>query len=116
MKLIFLKVYLLFVWIWYQFKWGAWTPWGIARLNLTWSKYINTVMYEERKKLNFPHDPEYEDFAEQAFVEEGEMMLFNRLFSTKDHLRVIFAPFSCGNKYQYPLWRIFYWIFGVESD
>lgn len=114
-KIIFKIRYFLMV-VKYYAKWYPFNPWGIARMNLAWTKYTETPMYEERKKIDFTMNPKYSDFAEEAFFEYGEMRLFDRLFTKKERFRVIFAPFSCGDKFKMPFWRVKCWIFGVKVD
>jgi len=88
-------------------KWWAWNPWAIARLNLAWSKYIETTMYKERVKLwEFHTEKQFEDYGEQAYVRNVEVTLFINLFTRKEKMKMLFMPFSCGNKFRMPFYTI----------
>ena len=94
-------------------KWSAWNPWAIARLNLAWTKYTETTMYEERFKCSeFHTDPNRESYAEQAYIENCEVMFFVNQFTWKDKLKIAFTPFSCGNQNRMPFYIISAWLRG----
>lgn len=99
---------------WTEIIWSPWNPWTISRLNLAWTKYTQTTMYEERKKIRFfDVSDEYEDYADQAYAENKEPLLFVSLFTRKEKLKAAFLPFSCGDRYKIPFWQIKHWIMGV---
>jgi len=100
-----------------KIKWSAWNPWAVARLNIVWNRYTGTEMYKARKEIDFmPPNGDYEDFAEQAFYEYNEAEMFIGNYTFKEKLKIIFCPFSCGDKYRLPWWRITNWILGVDED
>ena len=98
-------------------KWSPWNPWAVARLNMAWSKYIQTTMYEDRLKVpKILHtDKNFENYAEQAYVTNTEAMFFMSMFTRKERLKVLFIPFSCGNRNRMPFYLISDWIFGGKE-
>jgi hypothetical protein len=92
-------------------KWCPWSPWTIAKLNMTWSHYVKTPMYERRVEF----DKEIKgngSFPQTAFVENREYAFFVRHITKKEWLKIIFTPFSCTGIFQLPTWRIKRWWFG----
>jgi hypothetical protein len=106
------------LYVYYSIKWSSWNPWAIGRLNMAWNKYVSTPMYEERLKVSkcLHTDKNFENYAEQSFVTNCETKLFMSLLTRKEKLRVLLVPFSCGNKYRMPFYRISNWILGVKGQ
>jgi len=98
-------------------KWSPWSPWTVARLNLAWSNYVQTSMYKER--LEAPEalhtNKNFENYAEQAYIQNVEAALFIELFTRKEKLKILFLPFSCGDKNKIPFYRISNWILGIKK-
>lgn len=86
-----------------KLKWSPWSPWSVAMLNLAWSKYIETPMYEGRKELE-KEGPKFKNFAQIAFADD--ITFFVSKFTKKDWLKVIFLPFSCGDVFRIPFWKL----------
>lgn len=119
------KLYYKIAWysyiVWLEILYCEWNPWALARLNQAWTNYTKTPMYAERKKIKFMRAPKfegktYEDYAEQAYVENLEIKLFTSLFTWKDRVKIAFTPFSCGDKHQIPFYLISNWILGVKEN
>ena len=110
--------------MWVHVRWCEWNLWVLSSLNLAWTNYTKTSMYEERMKIDFmPLRPGYEDYATQAYVDNLEPLFFKKRFTRKDKLRVLFTPFSCGDKYQMPLIlirnrivRMINWVLGTHEQ
>jgi hypothetical protein len=98
-------------------KWSPWNPWAVARINMAWTKYVQTAMYEERLEVprEFHTNRKFENYAEQAYVTNVEAMFFISMFTRKEKLKVLFTPFSCGNRNRMPFYLISNWIFGGEE-
>lgn len=94
LKLIYYKTALFFISRYYQMKWSLRNPWCIARANIAYSKYMDTIMYEERIKI---FD---EKFAFITFVENKEILYFIRKFTLKDKIKMYLTPFSCTGRYK----------------
>ena len=101
-------------------KWSCWNPWAIGAMNLAWSKYAKTPMYEERSKLDrefkindYNYDREY---AFDAFIENEEFDFFYNQATFSERIRLILAPFSFGSRFRMPFWRIKFWILGVDES
>jgi len=102
-----LKINLLIKHIWYYgIKWSPWNPWTLAVLNMAWNKYTQSVLYAERKKVTFRIPGSSCDFAEHHYTELGEVKHFIRKFTLKDKMKIIFIPFSCGEKYKLPFRKL----------
>jgi len=103
--------------IYLSVKWSPWNPWAVARLNMAWTKYIQTPVYEDRLKVptELHTDRKSENYAEQAYIMNTEAMLFMSLFTRKERLKILFTPFSCGNRNKMPFYIISNWIFGGEE-
>lgn len=113
---------------WIEFLYCEWNPWALARLNLAWTNYTKTSMYSERKKIDYMgpkkfKEKVYEDYAEQAYVENLEIKLFTSLFTWKDRARMVLAPYSCGDKHTMPwlliknrLVIMLAWVIGAETE
>ena len=108
---------------WIEFLYCEWNPWALARLNLAWTNYTKTPMYEERMKLDWVDIKGFDNYAEKAFVENLEIKLFTSLFTKTDRLRITFLPFSCGNKHTMPWFLIrnriiimFAWVIGIKEE
>jgi len=91
-------------------KWHPWSPWSVAKLNIAWKHYTKTVLYEERVKLNHLFGNDQPDFATKSFVDNKDYRFFLKQVTKKEWLKIIFCPFSCGDKFQMPFWRIKEWI------
>ena len=106
-----IKVYL-------SIQWSPWNPWTIARLNLAWQNYIKTTMYEDRLKVpKILHtDEKFDNYAEQAFVDNSEAMFFISRFTREERIKTWITPFSCGDKYRMPFYKISYWLLGGTYD
>ena len=110
--------------MWIYVKWFEWNPWVFGGLNLAWTNYTKTSIYEERKKINYVTlKPGYEDYATQAYVDNMEPLFFKSRFTWKDKLRIIFLPYSCGNKYKMPFYLIrnrvvntINWLLGTKEE
>jgi hypothetical protein len=90
-------------------RWHPWSPWTIAKLNMAWNHYIKTSMYEGRVKF----DREIKgdgSFPLKTFVEQREYSFFLKQVTKKEWLKIIFFPFSCGEQFQMPFWKIGEWI------
>jgi hypothetical protein len=95
-----------------RIKWSPWNPWSLGRMNLAWCKYTQTVMYEERKKLEGELPENFENFAYRAFVDNCEMQHFVRYFTFWDKVRLFLTPFSFGTTFQMPLYELRHIVFG----
>lgn len=94
LKLIYYRTALFFIDKYYQMKWSPYNPWCIARVNVSYSKYMDTVMYKERLKLFGSK------FAFFTFVENKEMILFMKKLTRRDKIKIYFTPFSCTGVYK----------------
>ena len=77
-------------------------------MNLAWTKYTQTSTYECRKQLEKDNPVYLKDFAYKAFHDDYEIRYFMAKFTKKEKIRLFFAPFSFGNKFRMPLWRVGY--------
>lgn len=89
-----------------KIKWSPWNPWCLGRMNLAWTKYTQTSMYEGRKQLEKNSPNSFKDFAYRAFVDNYEIKHFVSTFTSKDKIKLLLTPFSFGHKFRMPLWRI----------
>lgn len=87
-----------------KIKWSPWSPWSVAALNTAWNEYVKTPMYDGRKKLEL-EGPQFKNFAFTAFA--GDITFFVSKFTKKDWLKIIFIPFSCGDAFRIPFWRVY---------
>lgn len=85
-------------------------------MNLAWSKYIKTPMYEGRKELEKAHPVDFRDFAYKSFVENHEISHFIANFTKKDRIKLLFAPFSFGNNFRMPFRKLENRIFGFFDE
>lgn len=117
MKKFFYKIAYYFFVVYYSIIWNEWSPWAIARVNLAWQKYTETPMYAERKKIDFMRvSPDCEDYAEQAFLDNKEAFYFIKKLSWKDKLKILLMPFSCGDHYKLPFYKIWLWWYGIKEN
>lgn len=91
-----------------KIKWSPWNPWCLGRMNLAWAKYTQTSMYKDRKQLEKDHPNCFEDFAYKSFIDNYEVKHFINRFTKKDRIRLFFTPFSCGNQFRMPFWKLEY--------
>lgn len=114
-RISYIKVATLLI----RIKWSSWNPWAIGAYNMAWSKYIQTPMYEGRTELNrhfaIKQSNYKGDFAFEAFVSNGEFAFFYNKRTWIDRIRLAVAPFSFGDKFRIPWWRIYWWFYGVEE-
>lgn len=110
MKVIIVNLICKLAEIYLSIKWCPWNPWCVSRLNLALKKYMETVMYKERVKA-FGHE-----WAIESFENNSEVKFFVHRFTTKDTLRMVFTPFSCGDHYSLPWWQIQEWWYGGEDE
>jgi hypothetical protein len=75
-------------------------------MNLAWSKYTQTSTYEGRKQLEKDNPVYFKDFAYNSFVDDYEIRYFIKRFTLKDKIRLFFAPFSFGNMFRMPFWKL----------
>ena len=99
-----------------KIKWTPWNPWCLGRMNLAWTKYIQTSMYEGRKQLEEGHPSDFKDFAYNSFIENYEIGYFISCFSKKEKIRLFFCPFSFGGRFRMPLWKLENRIFGFSDE
>jgi len=102
--------------IWLKIKWSPWNPWCVGRMNLAWSKYTKTPMYEGRKELENAHPVDFKDFAYKSFAENYEIKHFMANFTKKDKIKLFFAPFSFGSAFRMPFWKVENRIFGFSDE
>lgn len=88
--------------VYYKIKWSPWNPWCLGRMNLAWTKYTQTSMYEDRKQLEQDVPVGFRDFAYKSFVDNHEIIHFTKSFTKRDKIRLLFVPFSFGTKFQMP--------------
>lgn len=96
MENIIEKTVFFFITIWFNAKWSPWSPWCVARLNMAWNKYTSTPVYSERVEASG------EEWAEQQWQENRETQFFISMFTFREKLKVLFLPYSCGDKYRMP--------------
>jgi len=77
-------------------KWHPFNPWCVARMNLSYKHYIKSDLYKYRVEA-LGHE-----FAYSHYVELQEINMFVSLFTLRDKLKIIFTPFSCGDKHSIP--------------
>ena len=77
-----------------RIKWSPWNPWCLGRMNLAWTKYMHTTMYEGRKQLEKNSPSNFKDYAYKAFIDNYEIKYFISTFTSKDKIRLFLAPFS----------------------
>lgn len=113
-------VCLYFIKIYIKIRWSCWNPWALGRMNLAWSKYAATPMYEARRELDrefAKNIPNYKgDFSYEAFLEYHEFDFFYSQRTLFDRVRLFFAPFSFSNKFRMPTWRIRWWWYGIDEN
>jgi hypothetical protein len=95
-----------------KIRWSPWNPWCLGRMNLAWTKYTETPMYEGRKQLEKDHPVDFKDFAYKSFINNYEIKHFMASFTKKDKIRLLFAPFSFGSAFQMPFQKLEDRIFG----
>ena len=89
-----------------KIKWCPWNPWCLGRMNLAWTKYTQTTMYEGRKQLEKDLPGTFKDFAYKAFIDNYEIKHFISTFTSKDKIKLLLAPFSFGAKFRMPLRKL----------
>jgi len=103
-----------------RIKWSTWNPWSIGRLNLAWGKYLVTPMYAARAELDHQlqiNQANYEgDYPYEAFMNNHEFDFFYKKRTLSDRARLFFAPFSFGNRFRMPIWRIKWWWYGIDEN
>ena len=82
-------------------KWSPFNPWCVARMNLAYKRYTESDLYNYRVEA-LGHK-----FAHDHYHESGGLKVFMTFFTLKDKLKVIFTPFSCGNEYSIPFYKLF---------
>lgn len=98
-----------------KIKWSPWNPWCLGKMNLAWTKYTQTSMYEGRKQLEKDNPVNFKDFAYKSFIENYEIKHFMNCFTKKEKIKLFFAPFSFGNSFKMPFWKLEGRIFGFEE-
>jgi|WetSurSiteA1Bulk_404760.scaffolds.fasta_scaffold02404_7 hypothetical protein len=100
-------------------KWSAWNPWAVGAMNLAWSKYVKTPMYEGRVEVDrefATNQPNYKgNFPFEAFINYKEFDFFYKQRTWLDRIRLFVAPFSFGDRFRIPLWRMWLWWFGIDE-
>lgn len=97
-------------------KWSTWNPWCIGRLNLAWTKYTQTVMYAERKKLEEEHPRSFKNFAMKSYMDNCETLHFIKRFTFGEKVKLTFAPFSFGSTFKMPFYKLESLIFGKQEE
>lgn len=90
-------LYVIFI----TLKWHPFNPWCVARMNLSYKKYTESELYHLRV------DALGHKFAHDHYHDLQEIKMFVSFFTLRDKLKVIFTPFSCGNEYSMPLYKLF---------
>jgi len=115
----FWKIYKWLAILFIRIKWSAWNPWAIGAMNMAWSKYVETPMYEGRVEVDREfaiNQPNYKgDFAYETFLEYKEFDFFYGQRTLADRIRLLVAPFSFGDRFRLPWWRIRWWWFGIDE-
>ena len=95
------KIKFFLVHLYIDLKWSTFNPWCIARMNLAYKRYTESDLYTYRVEV-LGHK-----FAHDHYHESKGIEVFMTFFTFKDKLKVIFTPFSCGNEYSMPLYKLF---------
>lgn len=98
-----------------KIKWNPWNPWCLGKMNLAWTKYTRTSMYEDRKQLEKGNPTDFKDFAYNSFIENYEVKHFVNCFTKKEKIKLFFAPFSFGNNFRMPFWKLEDQILGFKE-
>lgn len=99
-----------------KIKWSPWNPWCLGRMNLAWTKYTQTPMYEGRKQLEKEQPSTFKDFSYKAFYENHEINYFISCFSKKEKIKLFLAPFSFGRRFRAPFYKLEDWVFGPLDE
>ncbi len=118
-EVIFLKVAVPIFKVYCKIKWSPWNPWAVAMLNLTWNHYRKSDLYKYRKEVDremmVANGSVYKgDLMYDMFIQGNEVMHFKNKITRGERAKMILMPFSCGNRFNLPVWRISNWIFGAK--
>jgi len=89
-----------------KIKWNPWNPWCLGRMNLSWTKYTQTDTYKARMGLEKDYPNRFKDFTYKSFVNNHELEYFILQFTPKDKIKLFFMPFSFGDQFRMPFWKI----------